>query len=68
MILKGEKRYQFRFANSKKLSADNVRCELEGCMYNEDGYCAYENSPVQVSYVRVCEEDEMRFYGKGDAE
>lgn len=46
----------------------NVRCELEGCMYNEYGYCVYKDSSVQISYARVCEADEMKFYGKGDAE
>ena len=34
-------------------------CELFGCVYNDDGYCNYNNAKIKVSQARACY-DEIR--------
>lgn len=36
------------------------KCELYGCLYNEDGYCQYDNATLKFPYVRVCDEEDIR--------
>lgn len=34
-------------------SMDN-HCAFEGCLYNDDGFCKYANSPIKMSFAKAC--------------
>lgn len=36
-------------------------CDYCGCIYNEDGYCNYENAAMKISYYRVCDQEDLDF-------
>lgn len=36
-----------------------MECELFGCIYNDGGYCNYNNAEIKISYARACY-DEIR--------
>lgn len=31
-------------------------CSFQGCIYNQNGECAYENAPVKQPAARACNE------------
>lgn len=35
-------------------------CPNEGCLYNDDGYCDYDNAKIKCEYSRGCYEDMRR--------
>lgn len=35
------------------------KCNICGCVYNDDGECLYDVSPIQMSYERACYEREF---------
>ena len=36
-----------------------MECELYGCIYNEDGSCAYNRAPIQIREARACYEEDI---------
>lgn len=32
----------------------NNRCAFEGCLYNDDGICKYQNAPIKMNFARAC--------------
>ena len=35
------------------------KCTYLGCLYNEDGYCNYDNASIKYFYARVCTENDI---------
>lgn len=43
---------------SKKIKAVNMkRCELNGCVYNENGTCKYDEALIKVASATACYEN-----------
>ena len=42
----------------------DTRCELEGCLYNQNGFCNYEEAPIKEPFYRGCRDP----YDNGDYE
>lgn len=39
---------------AKTWQSFNRHCEFEGCLYNRDGFCFYNYSPIKMSFARAC--------------
>lgn len=36
-----------------------MECNLYGCIYNDDGYCRYNNAAIQIREARACYEEDI---------
>lgn len=34
-------------------------CEYFGCLYNDDGRCAYLEAKIKIPYYRACVQDDL---------
>ena len=36
-----------------------MECELYGCLYNEDGFCGYDNANLKFPYAMACYDQDI---------